>query len=91
MKIQILKLKCRKSIENIAIVKRNKVADSYTHLNDNDIITFKIWLFDYKNFKMKTDEFPFKRQRSRREKKNKLCEKRNILKSYLSCEKSVEQ
>lgn len=44
------------------------MAESFPHLTANDIITFKIWLFDYKNFKMKTDEFPFIRQRAAKKK-----------------------
>lgn len=59
-------------------------------LNDNYIITFKIWLFDYKKFKMKTDEFPFKakarkknekQQRRKNTKREKLFQKRNIWKA----------
>lgn len=50
--------KNQKSIKNIDVVKRER--RSLRKLsNGNDIITFKIWLFDYEEYKMKTDEFPF--------------------------------
>lgn len=53
--------------------------------DDNDIRTFKIWLFDYSKFKMRTDEFPLfeeKRTRRRRRRKRKnFRRKRNIWKA----------
>lgn len=47
-----------KNIDGIKCFRGSEQAP-FPHLNDNDIITFKIWLFDYREFKMKTDEFPF--------------------------------
>lgn len=57
---------------------------------DNDIITSKIWLFDYKNFKMKTDEFPLLRQdgggrnrNNKKKRKKKFLLKAQYLKIFL--------